>query len=240
MSPFVLAPQMKNVPPSSQKSRDPKPSRSAPSARPNGFSIERTGGVTVAAPYIGKPISDGYSRSAKNATGIKSAHTPETTSASTRQPGPLTRKPYSGKKISCPVALLAVNSPITVPRRFSNQRLTIVAPTTRPTQPVPRPVIRPQKSINSHGAVIAVESPAASESSRNAPAIVRRNPKRSKIAAANGPTRPKRPMFTASAAEIVAAVQPNSFSSGRIIIDGALRTAADEIKSANAIAAVIA
>ncbi len=136
--------------------------------------------------------------------------------------------------------MLAVKSPITVPRRLSNQRLTIVAPTTSPTHPVPSPVISPQQRISCHGAVMEVERPAASASNANAPAIVRRSPNRSKIAAANGPTRPNRPRLSASAIEIVAGDQPNSFSSGWIIIEGALRTAADEINSENALATVIA
>ena len=68
-------------------------------------------------------------------------------------------------------------------------------------------------------------------------AIVRRNPNRSKMPAANGPISPNSPMFTAMASEIVAVLQPNSRSNGAISIVGDERTAADAINSTKASAA---
>src|SRR5438445_322776 len=50
----------------------------------------------------------------------------------------------SGRKSICPVAVLAVSTPITVPRRATNQRLTTVAPSTIAVVPVPRPTRIPQ------------------------------------------------------------------------------------------------
>ena len=71
-------------------------------------------------------------------------------STSERQPVRVTRMPKSGRKISWPVALLAVRMPITVPRFVSNQRLTIVAPATRLMLPAPMPTMPPHSSKNCH------------------------------------------------------------------------------------------
>ena len=56
--------------------------------------------------------------------------------------------------------------------------------------------------------------------------IVRRTPKRSMIAAANGPTAPYSSRLTPIAKEIVARDQPNSASNGTIKTPGAARTPA--------------
>ena len=51
-----------------------------------------------------------------------------------------------GRKMSCPVALLAVSMPTTRPRRSANQRVATVAPRTSATMPVPRPTTTPQSA----------------------------------------------------------------------------------------------
>ena len=57
-------------------------------------------------------------------------------------------------KMSVPVAVLAVRSPMTRPRLVVNQRLTMVAPSTLATAPEPMPESSPQVRNNCHGAVM--------------------------------------------------------------------------------------
>ncbi|MGY3440198.1 hypothetical protein ACVW17_000199 [Bradyrhizobium sp. USDA 4473] len=57
-------------------------------------------------------------------------------------------------KISVPVAVDAVKSPMTRPRLLVNQRLTMVAPSTLATAPEPMPDSSPQLRNNCHGAVM--------------------------------------------------------------------------------------
>jgi hypothetical protein len=139
--------------------------------------------------------------------------------------------------MSCPVALLAVSTPITVPRLVSNHRLTMMAPRTTPTLPLPRPTSNPQVRSNCHGLVIKHDRPAARPMSPSAATSVRRRPKRSMNAAAKGPIKPYKTILTPIAAEMVAGDQPNSRSSGTMNIVGAERTPAATIIKMNAIAA---
>jgi hypothetical protein len=52
----------------------------------------------------------------------------------------------NGRKISDPVAVLALSSPMTSPCRRANQRLTTAAPSTIATAPLPSPDSTPQVS----------------------------------------------------------------------------------------------
>ena len=67
----------------------------------------------------------------------------------------------TGKKASCPVAELAVNMPMTSPRRPTNQRLATTAPSTSAVMPVPMPSIRLQtmKSCQSCDASVTSAMP---------------------------------------------------------------------------------
>lgn len=53
----------------------------------------------------------------------------------------------SGKKTSWPVALPAVSTPDTRPRRVTNQVSETVAAKTRAIEPVPAPIITPHVSM---------------------------------------------------------------------------------------------
>ena len=95
-----------------------------------------------------------------------------------------------GRKSSCPVALAAEKMPVTSPRWVWNQRLATIAPNTRAIAPVPMPMNTPQSSHSCHGWVISVVRPLATPTTTRAVATVRRTPKRSMNAAANGAVRP--------------------------------------------------
>jgi len=57
-------------------------------------------------------------------------------------------------KTSVPVAVLAVSKPITTPRCLTNQRLTMVAPSTTVTQPDATPESTPQVVISCQRSVM--------------------------------------------------------------------------------------
>jgi hypothetical protein len=73
----------------------------------------------------------------------------------------------------------------------------------------------------------------------SAPSIIRRTPKDSIIAAANGPIRPYSRMLTPTANEIVARDQPNSASSGKRSRPGLARIAPATSKTTNVTAATV-
>ena len=78
--------------------------------------------------------------------------------AAERHPCDVTIQPSSGRNTSCPVALLAVSIPVTIPRRSTNQRLAITAARVTPMAPVARPFATPQSRSSCHGASICVVS----------------------------------------------------------------------------------
>ena len=65
-----------------------------------------------------------------------------------RQPKRSVRLASSGRNTNCPVATLAVRMPTTRPRRATNQRAAIVAPSTSAVMPVPSPITTPHSSIS--------------------------------------------------------------------------------------------
>ncbi len=81
-----------------------------------------------------------------------------------------------GRKISCPVAELAVSMPITRPRRCSNQRLATVAPSTSAVNPEPTPSTRPHSTTSCHSAVMRVASTMPVAISSSALQMIRRRP----------------------------------------------------------------
>jgi hypothetical protein len=86
--------------------------------------------------------------------------------------------------------VLAVSTPSTSPRRWVNQRVTMVAPSTMAVTPVPEPTTTPQSRINCHDSRISGVSATPVAITASAQHMVRRIPKRSMIAAANGPIMP--------------------------------------------------
>jgi hypothetical protein len=95
-----------------------------------------------------------------------------------------------GRMTSCPVACPAVSTPITSPRRVTNQRSAMVAASTSAIDPVPPPMSTPQKIRSCHEAVMKTLPAAPSATSASAIGTTRRRPKRSIRAAAKGATRP--------------------------------------------------
>ena len=83
-----------------------------------------------------------------------------------------------------------MRTPITAPRREENQRLTTVAPSTMAVVPVPRPTSTPQVSSSCQLERICEVRATPAQISASEASTVRRIPKRSINAAANGPTRP--------------------------------------------------
>ncbi len=96
----------------------------------------------------------------------------------------------SGRKISAPVAVLALSRPMTRPWRVANQRLTTAAPSTEATAPEPKPASTPQVSIYCQAWVIHRLAKVLADMSARPAIIVRRMPKLCISAAANGPTSP--------------------------------------------------
>ena len=88
------------------------------------------------------------------------------------------------------MAVLAVSTPMTAPRRDTNQRLTTVAPSTIAVVPVPSPTRIPHVKSSCQLARICEVRATPAQIKASEASTVRRMPKRSMSAAANGPTRP--------------------------------------------------
>jgi len=190
-SPLVVAPQTKKLPASSQKSGLPALSRSTRSALASGCWREGTkAGMSGGAPYGSRPRSEGRSRTSSATSGKSSASTEATSSVTVRQPCVSTICASSGRKSIWPVAVLAVSTPITVPRRETNQRLTTVAPSTIAVVPVPSPTRIPQLTTSCQLERICEVSATPAQIRARETSTVRRMPNRSIKAAANGPTSP--------------------------------------------------
>ena len=160
-------------------------------------------------------MSDGWSRmmSAASGTTTRSATT-ATVADAHRHPAVVTMVARTGRKISCPVALADVMMPVTRPRRRTNQRLPTIAASGIETAPVAVPMTRPQSRRSCHGAEMSVVAAEAAATTRSAVTVTRRTPKRSCRAAANGAPSPNMIRLIDTAEETVAALQPNSCSSG--------------------------
>ena len=162
-----------------------------------------------------------------------------TASAAVRQPCASISRASIGRKINCPVAFAADSTPVTRPRRASNQRVATIAASTMDVTPVPVPTQTPQSSISCHWLRIVVVSATEIASKPTAARITRRMPKRSITDAANGPIRPKSAMLMATAPEIAARFHPNSDSSGTIRTPGTARIPAVTRRMKNVTIAMI-
>src|SRR5258707_15745244 len=78
-----------------------------------------------------------------------------TISDAQRQPCRVVTSATMGKNISCPVALAAVSTPVTTPRRASNQRVATVATKPIEIEPAPTPTSTPHSSTSCQLALIA-------------------------------------------------------------------------------------
>ena len=183
------------------------------------------------------PRSDGLSRISNPTSPIAHSATTATAHATDRQPSLVARCARNGRKINCPVALLAVSAPITSPRCLRNHDSVTVAPSTSDTIPLALPTSTPHSSIICHGALISVVSATHTASTSSAAQIVRRRPNLSVIAAANGPINPKSKILIAIDTLIVAADHPNSSSRGTMRMLGVARTPATTKSTTNVTAA---
>lgn len=133
-----------------------------------------------------------------------------TMSEAQRQPWCVVTAATIGRKMSCPVALAAVSTPVTRPRRCSNQRVAIVATNPIEIDPVPIPTSTPHSSTSCQLAVMVMLSAEPVVISNSDTVSTGRTPKRSMSAAANGAVRPYNIMLTDIASPTVPCVHPNS------------------------------
>ena len=188
--PFVLSPQTKKLPNRSQKSPD-RLQRAEDGDRPR----DRVAGGARVGIAPGRAVSaqpDGLRplRQEKQDEGHSSATAAATVIVTARQPIVEASQARSGRKTSWPLAVLAARMPITSPRLVTNQRLTMVAPSTIAMAPTPTPTSRPHSSTSCQGAVIRVVPPTARTRRAREAMMVRRTPTLCMRAAANGPMRP--------------------------------------------------
>ena len=121
------------------------------------------------------------------------------------------------------MALAAVRTPITSPRRRTNQRLATVAANTSAIDPVPSPISTPQSSTSCQLLVTKTLRPLPAAISSSATLVTARIPNRSMRAAANGAVSPNSTRLTPTASETRPRDQPNSSCSGTISTPGAAR-----------------
>jgi hypothetical protein len=236
-SPLVVAPQIAKPPASNQKgwvrAAPRRPSTAMRAALP-----VRAGGVTISSPpYGGMPRSAGKSRSRKSTRGTTARAAPATTSAAVRQPWLCASQATRGRKMSWPVALPAVSTPVTSPRLRTNQRPATVATKASAIEPVPSPTRTPQSSTSCQLAVMKTVSPLPVATSSRAIDTTRLIPNRFIRAAANGAVRPNSSRLTDTANEMVPRDQPYSSCSGVINAPGVARKPAAPISATNETAA---
>ncbi len=143
ISPLVEAPQIAKVPASSQNGPVRAASNSTFTAR-RAAPRAGAGFATYAPPYGASPTSAGWSRIRSQTSGTTTRAARATVTEAGRQPCSETIQAQSGRKTSCPEAPAAVRTPVTRPRRATNQRLVTVAANAMAMEPVPRPTSSPQ------------------------------------------------------------------------------------------------
>jgi hypothetical protein len=162
----------------------------------------------------------GTIRSATVATAMEAARHPDTVTSTAR----------NGRNPICPVALLAESTPITSPRRRTNQRFATVAARTEASAPVAMPITTPHSSTSSQVVRIWVVNAAPTAMINSAVTVTRLMPNRTMSAAANGPLNPYSTRLTATAREMDARSHPNSCCSGTMSTDGVERKPAAKIR----------
>ena len=81
-----------------------------------------------------------------------------------------------GRNTNCPLAVAAVSTPVTTPRRATNHRDATVLAKTVAMQPEPAPTTTPHSRNNCHGWLICVVSAAPVAITISAVAVTRRSP----------------------------------------------------------------
>ena len=92
--------------------------------------------------------------------------------------------------------------------------------------PLPPPTTKPQSTMSCHGAVMIVVKAKPLAMMTSASSTLARTPMRSISAAPNGPVTPYINRLIETASEMVARLQPKSFSIGTISTPGAARNPA--------------
>src|SRR5690349_3561117 len=159
----------------------------------------------------------------KSTSGTTLSAAAATISDAQRQPYRVVTSATTGRKINWPVALAAVSTPVTRPRRASNHRVATVA--TKPIEiaPVPVPTSTPQSRTSCQLDVIVTDTAEPLAIISSAPDNTGRTPNRSINAAANGAVSPNSVMLTDIASPTTPCDHPNSWCSGFIITPGTER-----------------
>ncbi len=146
--PLVVSPQTKNVPNSSQNMGCRTARTNTLSARPavRAWRGAGGGGLSGPSPKRRVPMSAGCSGMTRATSGTSARQTRLTARTTGRHAPSRESQASSGRKISAPVAVLALSRPMTSPCRVANQRLTTAAPSTEATAPLPMPDNTPQVS----------------------------------------------------------------------------------------------
>ena len=170
---------MKKVANSSQNTRVLAASRSVPSAAAKIDPVLAAGagiGSVPVSPNGRRPTSEGRSRIISSTADAETPSMTQTSVSAMRQPRCSVRLASSGRNTSCPVATLAVMMPTTSPRRPTNQRVAMVAPSTSAVMPVPRPITTPHSSIRCQILVMASEPSSADTTISCAASVTLRRP----------------------------------------------------------------
>ena len=123
-----------------------------------------------------KPKSLGRSRISISTAKAERPSTQQTSASAARQPSRSVSEASSGRNTSWPVATLAVMMPTTSPRRATNQRVAMVAPSTSAVMPVPMPMTTPHSSISCQTFVMASEATSAETTMSCAASVTLRRP----------------------------------------------------------------
>jgi hypothetical protein len=152
MSPFVVHPQIKNVPARIRKGLVLETFiRSLRLSAAVKGPLDSSIGVSVASPNGRNPTSEGLFRNKIPKIIMMNRASPATVKAVTRQPFSVKTKLKSGKNIKEPVAYAAEKTPVMTPRCLWNHRPATKEAKTKAKQPVAKPTSTPQVKINPSG-----------------------------------------------------------------------------------------
>ncbi len=181
-----------------------------------------------------RPRSRGWSWNRQRTSGTTSSAAPAVVMAAERQPWFSASQARNGRKASWPVAPAAVSTPLTRPRRATNQRAVTTATRDMDIAPVPRPTRMPQQRMSCHDAVIQIGSTDPTETRTSAQPTTRLIPNRSMRAAENGAVSPNSTRLTETASPMSPIGQPNSSCSGVMSTPGVDRKPAAPMAVRNA------
>ena len=126
-----------------------------------------------------------------------------------------------------------MSTPLTSPRRATNQRLVMVATSAIDIDPVPTPTMTPHSMTSCQASLMNTVSPLPAATRVSAIATTRRTPNRSISAAANGENNPKSTRLIETANPMVPWDHPYSSLSGSISTPGTERKAAAPTRVTN-------